>query len=90
MLSPQGKLCVVAQPLNKLPLNMGLLYDYAQRTIYGNYTGSRKDMRNMLAFSARHNIQSITDVMAFSQMNEAIDLVKTGKVPMRLVLHNTD
>jgi D-arabinose 1-dehydrogenase-like Zn-dependent alcohol dehydrogenase len=90
MLSPQGKLCVVAQPLNKMSLNIGLLYDYAQRTIYGNYTGSRKDMMNMLAFSAKHNIQSIVEVMTFSQINEAIDLVKTGKVPMRLVLHNTD
>jgi D-arabinose 1-dehydrogenase-like Zn-dependent alcohol dehydrogenase len=90
MLSPQGKFCVVAQPLNKLPLNIGLLYDYAQRTIYGNYTGSRKDMMNMLSFSARHTIQSIVEVMTFSQMNEAIDLVKKGKVPMRLVLHNTD
>ena len=90
MLSPQGKLCVVAQPLNRLSLNVGLLYDYAQRTVYGNYTGSRKDMMNMLAFAAKHNIQSIIDVMPFSQMNEAIDLVKTGKVPMRLVLHDPD
>jgi D-arabinose 1-dehydrogenase-like Zn-dependent alcohol dehydrogenase len=90
MLSPQGKFCVVAQPLNKMSLNIGLLYDYAQRTIYGNYTGSRKDMMNMLAFSAKHNIQSIVNVMPLSQMNEAIDLVKAGKVPMRLVLHNTD
>jgi len=90
MLSPQGKFCVVAQPLNKLPVSIGLLYDYAQRTIYGNYTGSRKDMMNMLAFSAKHNIQSIVDVMAFSEMNEAVHRVKTGKVPMRLVLQNTD
>jgi D-arabinose 1-dehydrogenase-like Zn-dependent alcohol dehydrogenase len=90
MLSPQGKFCVVAQPLNKMPLNIGLLYDYAQRTIYGNYTGSRKDMMNMLSFSAKHTIQSIVEVMTFSQMNEAIDRVKTGKVPIRLVLHNTD
>jgi D-arabinose 1-dehydrogenase-like Zn-dependent alcohol dehydrogenase len=90
MLSPQGKFCVVAQPLNKMPLNVGLLYDYAQRTIYGNYTGSRRDMTNMLKFSAKHNIQSIVDVMKFSQMNEAIELVKSGKVAMRLVLQHTD
>jgi D-arabinose 1-dehydrogenase-like Zn-dependent alcohol dehydrogenase len=90
MLSPQGKFCVVAQPPNKLSLQAGLLYDYAQRSIYGNYTGSRKDMKNMLAFSARHGIQSIAEVMPFSQMNEAIDLVKTGKAPIRLVLHHTD
>jgi D-arabinose 1-dehydrogenase-like Zn-dependent alcohol dehydrogenase len=44
MLKPQGKFCFVAQPLKKLTMSIGLLYDYAQRTIYGNYTGSRKDM----------------------------------------------
>ncbi|WP_276371908.1 NAD(P)-dependent alcohol dehydrogenase [Chryseolinea sp. H1M3-3] len=90
MLAPQGKFCVVAQPLNKVYVNLGLLYDYAQRTIYGNYTGSRKDMMNMLAFSAKHNIQAIADVMTFSKINEAIDLVKTGKVPIRLILQHTD
>jgi len=86
MLSPQGKFCVVAQPLDKLPLNAGLLYDYAQRTIYGNYTGSRNDMKTMLTFAARHNIQSIVDVIPFSQINAAIEMVKSGKVAMRLVL----
>lgn len=88
MLKPQGKLCLVAQPPNKLSMSAGLLYDYAQRTIYGNYTGSRKDMMNMLAFSANHNIESIADVLPFSKMNEAIEMVKTGKVSMRLVLEN--
>ena len=90
MLSPKGKLCVVAQPLNQLPLNLGLLYDYAQRSIYGNYTGSRRDMINMLEFSAEHNIQSLVKVMTFSQMNEGIDLVRARKVFTRLVLHNSD
>jgi D-arabinose 1-dehydrogenase-like Zn-dependent alcohol dehydrogenase len=90
MLSPQGKLCVVAQPSNKLPLNIGLLYDYAQRTIYGNYTGSRKDMINMLAFSARHKIQSVVKVLPSTRIKEAFDLARTGKVHTRLVLHNTD
>jgi D-arabinose 1-dehydrogenase-like Zn-dependent alcohol dehydrogenase len=90
MLSPQGKFCVVAQPADKIPLNIGLLYDYAQRTIYGNYTGSRNDMVKMLTFSARHNIQGVVNVMPFSQMNEAISLVKSGNAPIRLVLQNTD
>jgi D-arabinose 1-dehydrogenase-like Zn-dependent alcohol dehydrogenase len=88
MLKPQGKLCLVAQPPIKLSMSAGLLYDYAQRTIYGNYTGSRKDMKNMLAFSAKHHIESIVDVLPFSKINEAIEMVKTGKVSMRLVLEN--
>lgn len=88
MLKPQGKLCLVAQPPNKLSMSAGVLYDYVQRTIYGNYTGSRKDMMNMLAFSANHNIESIVDVLPFSKMNKAIEMVKTGIVSMRLILEN--
>jgi D-arabinose 1-dehydrogenase-like Zn-dependent alcohol dehydrogenase len=74
--------------LEKLSISVGLLYDYARRTIYGNYVGSRKDMMDMIAFSAKHNIESIVDVMPFSKMNEAIEMVRSGKVPMRLVLES--
>ena len=87
-LKPQGKFCLVAQPLKELSMCVGLLYDYAQRTIYGNYVGSRKDMREMIVFSAKHNIESIVDVLPFSKMNEAIEMVRNGKSPMRLVLEN--
>ncbi|QHT66242.1 zinc-binding dehydrogenase [Rhodocytophaga rosea] len=86
MLKTQGKLCLVAQPPNKLSMSAGLLYDYAQRTIYGNYTGSRQAMMNMLAFAADHAIESRVEVIPFSQMNEAIERVKGGKVAMRVVL----
>jgi D-arabinose 1-dehydrogenase-like Zn-dependent alcohol dehydrogenase len=88
MLKPQGKFCMVAAPLQKLSLSAGLLYDYAQRTIYGNYVGSRKDMSDMLAFSAAHTIGSLVAVMPFSEMNEAIDVVRAGKFPTRVVLEN--
>jgi D-arabinose 1-dehydrogenase-like Zn-dependent alcohol dehydrogenase len=86
MLKPQGKFCLVAQPLRKMSISVGLLYDYAQRGIYGNYVGSRKDMMDMIAFSAEHIVESIVDVLPFSKMNEAIEIVRGGKVPMRLVL----
>jgi D-arabinose 1-dehydrogenase-like Zn-dependent alcohol dehydrogenase len=42
----------------------------------------------MLAFSARNNIQSAAEIMPFSKMNEAIDLVRKRKVPMGIVLEN--
>lgn len=48
----------------------------------------RKDMMDILAFSAKHHIESIVGVLSFSEMNEAIERVKTGKVSMRLVLEN--
>jgi len=88
MLKPQGQFCLVSQPLNRLALNAGLLYDYAQRTIYGNYTGSRRDMVDMLNFSAKHNIESIVNVMPFSKMNEAIEIVRGGESTLKLVLES--
>jgi D-arabinose 1-dehydrogenase-like Zn-dependent alcohol dehydrogenase len=88
LLQPQGKFCVVASPLEKQSISLGLLYDYAQRTIYGNYVGSRQNMVDMLDFSVKHHIESAVDVMPFSAMNEAIADVKSGKVKIRLILEN--
>jgi D-arabinose 1-dehydrogenase-like Zn-dependent alcohol dehydrogenase len=86
MLRPQGKLCFVAQPLDTMSIKVGVLYDNAQRSIYGNYVGSRKDMLAMLAFAAGRNINSLIEIMPFTQLNEAIDVVRTRNVPTRLVL----
>lgn len=86
MLRPLGKLCFVAQPLEPLPLSVGALYDNAQRTMYGNYVGSRSDMAAMLAFAAEHDIGSAIHVMPFENVNEAIDMVRNGTASMRVVL----
>jgi D-arabinose 1-dehydrogenase-like Zn-dependent alcohol dehydrogenase len=88
MLKPQGKLCFVASPLQKLLISIGSLYDYAQRTIYGNYVGSRKNMMDMLAFSALHKIEGLVEVMPFTKMKEAIEIVRRGNSPTRMVLEN--
>ena len=88
ILTPQGKLCIVASPLKKQIISLGLLYDYAQRTIYGNYVGSRRNMMDMLAFSAKHHIESEVKVMPFYKMNEAIEKVKRREVNIRLILEN--
>jgi D-arabinose 1-dehydrogenase-like Zn-dependent alcohol dehydrogenase len=86
MLRPQGKFCFVAQPLEPMPISVGLLYDNAQRTIYGNYVGSRQDMVSALTFAADHDIRSAVHVMPFTHVNEAIDMVRNGKVSTRVVL----
>jgi alcohol/geraniol dehydrogenase (NADP+) len=88
LLKPQGKFGVVASPLQQQPISIGLLYDYAQRTIYGNYVGSRKDMMDMLAFSAKHDIEGLVEVMPFSEMNKAIEVLRHQYSPVRLVLEN--
>jgi alcohol/geraniol dehydrogenase (NADP+) len=86
MLKPQGKLCVVAQPLEMLSISVGMLYDNALRSIYGNYVGSRRDMIAMLAFAAGHNVESLVDVVPFTDVNRAIDMVRRGNAVARTVL----
>lgn len=90
MLKPQGKFCFVAQPSDSIALNAGLLYDYAQRAVYGSYTGSRSDMVRMLSFSAKHDIAGIVEVLPFSAMQSAIEMLKSGRIQTRPVLKNDD
>jgi D-arabinose 1-dehydrogenase-like Zn-dependent alcohol dehydrogenase len=90
LLKPQGKFCIVASPLIKQPIALGILYDYAQRTIYGNYVGSCKNMTDMLDFSAKHHIESAVEMMPFFKMNEAIEKVRSGEVKIRLILENQE
>ncbi|MET0556358.1 MAG: NAD(P)-dependent alcohol dehydrogenase [Vicinamibacteria bacterium] len=85
MLTPQGQLCLVAAPLQELSLHGGLLNN-SQRTIYGNYVGSRADTARMLQFAADHGVAAVVEVMPFSEINQAIERVRRREVPMGLVL----
>jgi D-arabinose 1-dehydrogenase-like Zn-dependent alcohol dehydrogenase len=88
-LRPRGRLCFVAQPLEPLSINVGLLYDTAQRTVCGHYVGSRADMSAMLAFAAEHGIRSDVHLVPFANVNdvnEAIDTVRNRTTPARVVL----
>ena len=87
MLKPRGQLCLVASPLKALSLSGGLLNN-SQRSIYGNYIGSRADTARMLEFSAEHDIEAIVEVVPFARVNEAIQMMRRGEVRMGLVLEN--
>lgn len=89
MLTPQGQLCLVAAPLERLSLSGGLLNN-SGRSVYGNYIGSRADTVQMLEFSAQNSIGAIVDVMPFDQVNEAIARVRRRDVPVGLVLENQE
>ncbi len=57
-----------------------------QWQITGGSIGGRADMREMLAFSAQHNIQSWTEVLPFSEANTALDRLRKNDVRYRFVL----
>ena len=87
MLTPAGQLCLVASPLKQLALSGGLLNN-SQRSIYGNYIGSRADTTQMLEFSSQHGIAAIVDVMPLVRVNEAIERIRERAVEMSLVLES--
>ena len=59
-----------------------------QKAITGSSSGGREDTRDMLRFSARHNIKPIIEVMKMSQCNEAVERVKKGQARFRVVMEN--
>ena len=89
MLTPQGRLCLVASPMEPLSLS-GQLLNNSGRSVYGNYIGSRADTEHMLEFSARHGIEAVVEVMPFARLNEAIERVRGRQVPVGLVLEHRE
>ena len=85
MLTPQGQLCLVASPLERLSLSGGQLNN-SRRSIYGNYIGSRSDTVEMLDFATTHGIGAVVDVMPFARVNEAIERIRSRAVVTSVVL----
>jgi hypothetical protein len=74
-----------ASPLKQLSLSGGLL-NSSRRAICGNYIGSRADTAQMLAFSSKHGITAIVEVMPLARVTKAIERVRRRDVAMGLVL----
>ena len=87
MLQPDGQLCLVASPLERLSLGGGLLNN-SRRAIYGNYIGSRAETVAMLDFATTHRIGAVVEVMPFARVNDAIERVRSRDVAMGLVLES--
>jgi uncharacterized zinc-type alcohol dehydrogenase-like protein len=61
----------------------------AQKSISASPVGSPPVLSMMLDFAARHNILPKTETFLFSQINEAVEKLRKGKVRYRVVLkHN--
>jgi uncharacterized zinc-type alcohol dehydrogenase-like protein len=84
-LRPKGRLHfvgVVPNPISSsiLPLIMG------QKSLSASPLGSPATITRMLEFAARHGIEPITETFQFSQVNEALERLHSGKARYRVVL----
>jgi uncharacterized zinc-type alcohol dehydrogenase-like protein len=86
-LAPNGRLHVVGAILEPMPIPaFGLIA--GQKTVSGSPTGSPSAISTMLEFSARHSIAPITEMFPMSQVNEALEHLRSGKARYRIVLVN--
>jgi uncharacterized zinc-type alcohol dehydrogenase-like protein len=85
LLRADGKLCFVGLPQSQVQIAaFGLIA--GRRSICGNPTGSRQQIHEMLAFAARHGIEAKTEVVPMSEINVALDRVRSNKARYRMVL----
>jgi uncharacterized zinc-type alcohol dehydrogenase-like protein len=86
-LAPKGKLHNIGAVLEPMQVPaFGLIL--GQKSVSGSPTGSPTGIDYMLAFSARHGIAPITETFPMSNVNEAMDRLRSGKARYRLVLVN--
>lgn len=86
-LAPKGRLHYVGATTE--PLDIGVFeLILRQASISGTTVGSPETITTMLDFAARHNIKPHTELFPMSQVNEAIERLKSGDVHYRIVLSN--
>ena len=84
-LAPKGRLHLVGATLEPLDIGAFSLIS-AQRSVSGSPVGSPATIKTMLDFAARHNIEPVTEVFPFEEVNKALDRLREGKAHYRIVL----
>ena len=87
-LQPEGILCFVGLPPKEVSFKAELLADYSQRSIIGNYIGSRKNMVEMLKFASKNNIKAVGQEFGMKDANNAVEKIKQHKVVFSAVISN--
>ncbi len=86
-LKPKGRLHFVGAVLE--PLNIGAFsLIMGQRSISGSPVGAPNTIKEMFEFSKLHAIQPEVELFPMSEINEAMEHLKSGKAKYRIVLTN--
>jgi uncharacterized zinc-type alcohol dehydrogenase-like protein len=85
LLRPHGVLCLVGASPGTLDIPPAALI-VGQRTVCGSAIGSRSTIREMLDFAARHGITPRVECMPLSEVNTALEKVRSNRARYRIVL----
>jgi len=86
-LGPKGRLHVVGGVLEPMAIPAFSLIG-GQKSVSGSPLGSPATTAKMLAFCERHGIAPQTERYPMSQVNEAMDHLRSGRARYRIVLEN--
>jgi uncharacterized zinc-type alcohol dehydrogenase-like protein len=86
-LGPKGRFHDVGVVLKPLEVPAFSLIA-GQKSVSGSPSGSPTAIDHMLAFSARHSIAPIVETFPMSQVNDALEHLRSGKARYRIVLIN--
>jgi len=86
-LKPKGRLHFVGATLEPLDLGVFPLI-MGQRSVSGSPVGSPAIIERMLEFAHLHDIKPQIEVYPMSEINDALDHLKSGKARYRIVLSN--
>lgn len=86
-LSPKGRLHFVGATLEPLDLNVFPLL-MAQRSVSASPVGSPETIKQMLDFAVQHDIKPMVEYFPLSEVNDALDHLRSGKARYRVVLEN--
>ena len=85
LLKPKGRLHFVGVAPSPVASHVFPLIA-GQKSISGSPLGSPATTAKMLDFAARHEIEPVVEVYPFSQVNEAMARLKSGKARYRIIL----
>lgn len=85
LLSPKGRLHVVGAVMEPMAVPVFSLMS-GQKSVSSSPVGSPQTIRRMLDFCARHDIRPQVETFPFTEVNAAIDHLRSGKARYRVVL----
>lgn len=87
-LGPRGRLHSVGAVPSPIPVPaFGIIP--GQKSVSGSPLGSPATVATMLEFCARHGIEAVTEHFPMSEVNEAMDHLRSGNARYRIVLDNS-
>lgn len=87
MLKPHGTLCLLGVPEQKMSLS-AFEFVGLHRSITGSLVGTIADIKDMLAFAAKHSVKPWIQIMDMKDVNKGIEMVRKNQVKYRVVLKN--